>query len=112
MGLNDGLANVLGLLAQPHVSGTMTALSNQLIVLFSAIAAFFLLGTRYHCHFLISLSASLHLHALQVYLLGDVQHPHRARWGRRHLDPGPLLSFLGFDIGFLLVNLFYFSIDL
>jgi len=47
MGLMDGLGNILGLIAQPYLSGPVVSLMSQTIVLFSVICAIILLNTKY-----------------------------------------------------------------
>jgi drug/metabolite transporter (DMT)-like permease len=47
MGLMDGLGNILGLIAQPYLSGPVVSLMSQTIVLFSVICAIILLRTKY-----------------------------------------------------------------
>eukprot|EP01120_Amphizonella_sp_Union-15-10_P001745 TRINITY_DN11894_c0_g1_i1.p1 TRINITY_DN11894_c0_g1~~TRINITY_DN11894_c0_g1_i1.p1 ORF type:complete len:413 (-),score=20.58 TRINITY_DN11894_c0_g1_i1:17-1255(-) len=48
MGAMDGLGNIISLIAQPNVSGPMTILMNQTIILFSMIVSMILLNARYN----------------------------------------------------------------
>eukprot|EP01121_Diplochlamys_sp_Union-15-3_P005431 TRINITY_DN15760_c0_g1_i1.p1 TRINITY_DN15760_c0_g1~~TRINITY_DN15760_c0_g1_i1.p1 ORF type:complete len:432 (+),score=27.30 TRINITY_DN15760_c0_g1_i1:64-1359(+) len=47
MGFMDGFGNILGLIATPHISGPMTSLMSQAIVLFSLLCALIILRTKY-----------------------------------------------------------------
>jgi len=47
MGLMDGLGNILGLIAAPHLSGTMLSLLSQTIVIFSICCSLLFLNARY-----------------------------------------------------------------
>jgi hypothetical protein len=47
MGLMDGLGNILGLIAQPYISGQLASVMTQAIVAYSMICAIFMLGSRY-----------------------------------------------------------------
>jgi drug/metabolite transporter (DMT)-like permease len=47
MGLMDGLGNILGLIAQPYLTGPVVSLMSQTIVLFSVICAVIILRTTY-----------------------------------------------------------------
>mmetsp|Transcript_35993 Transcript_35993/g.90303 ORF Transcript_35993/g.90303 Transcript_35993/m.90303 type:complete len:389 (+) Transcript_35993:2-1168(+) len=47
MGFMDGLGNILGLMATPYISGPLTSLTSQAIVVFSMLSAVILLRTKY-----------------------------------------------------------------
>eukprot|EP01130_Rhizamoeba_saxonica_P016187 TRINITY_DN7435_c0_g1_i1.p1 TRINITY_DN7435_c0_g1~~TRINITY_DN7435_c0_g1_i1.p1 ORF type:complete len:416 (-),score=33.97 TRINITY_DN7435_c0_g1_i1:16-1263(-) len=47
MGLMDGLGNVTGLIATPHISGPMQSLMSQSILIFSILSCLIILRTKY-----------------------------------------------------------------